>query len=181
MTAQSACTKYFLYKISPFPFALHVQMYELMNLLYACCTCTLGAERIVNTLIHTLYVYLHTARHMGFYYELAFRDLYPASPMCDCQSTRKIPTSDLTYYENFVFQCGKNDTFLSKIWLNQSTTAALGARYSVILYVLLPYVSLGDENSLTLALSHHSCHRHVVIHTYTHAHAQAYTHAHKHI
>jgi hypothetical protein len=28
-------------------------------------------------------------RHMGFYYELGFRDLYPGPPMCDCQHTTK--------------------------------------------------------------------------------------------
>ena len=30
------------------------------------------------------------SKHMGFYYELAFRDLYPPPPMCDCQHTQKV-------------------------------------------------------------------------------------------
>ncbi len=29
-------------------------------------------------------------RHMGRYYELGFRDLYPAYPECDCQHTEKV-------------------------------------------------------------------------------------------
>lgn len=48
------------------------------------------------------------SRHMGFYYELAFRDLYPGPPMCDCQHTTKRPDADGSgnYFEDFNFQCG---------------------------------------------------------------------------
>jgi hypothetical protein len=45
-------------------------------------------------------------RHMGKYYELAFRDLYPAAPECDCQHTTKIQTDADSYYEAFNFKCG---------------------------------------------------------------------------
>jgi len=53
----------------------------------------------------------NVSKHMGFYYELAFRDLYPAAPMCDCQHTTKIlpdrnGQANTDYYENFNFQCG---------------------------------------------------------------------------
>mmetsp|Transcript_17946 Transcript_17946/g.36444 ORF Transcript_17946/g.36444 Transcript_17946/m.36444 type:complete len:248 (-) Transcript_17946:27-770(-) len=43
------------------------------------------------------------AQHMGFYYELAFRDLYPAPPHSDCQSTTKFSVSDSEYDERFTF------------------------------------------------------------------------------
>jgi hypothetical protein len=45
-------------------------------------------------------------RHMGKYYELAFRDLYPGAPECDCQRTTKIQTDEDSYYEEFNFKCG---------------------------------------------------------------------------
>jgi hypothetical protein len=45
-------------------------------------------------------------KHMGNFYELAFRDLYPAPPMCDCQHTTKVLTNDEGYYEEFNFACG---------------------------------------------------------------------------
>lgn len=41
------------------------------------------------------------SRHLGHYYELAFRDLYPGSPIGDCQHTYKIANGDHTYYEAF--------------------------------------------------------------------------------
>ena len=48
-------------------------------------------------------------RHMGRYYELGFRDLYPAPPMCDCQHTEKIGIpGSRGYTENFVFECGEH-------------------------------------------------------------------------
>ena len=42
-------------------------------------------------------------RHMGFYFELAFRDLYPAPPHSDCQCTSKYAVSDAEYDEVFKF------------------------------------------------------------------------------
>jgi len=32
----------------------------------------------------------NVSKHMGHFYELAFRDLYPAPPACDCQHTYKV-------------------------------------------------------------------------------------------
>lgn len=56
----------------------------------------------------------NVSKHMGFYYELAFRDLYPAPPECDCQHTTKslaggadaFADVGTNYQENFNFQCG---------------------------------------------------------------------------
>jgi hypothetical protein len=45
------------------------------------------------------------AKHMGRYYELAFRDLYPAPPLCDCQHTEKVADTATDYSEEFDFQC----------------------------------------------------------------------------
>ena len=50
-------------------------------------------------------------RHMGKYYELAFRDLYPGPPMCDCEHTEKIFTNQSSYYEEFDFKCGHGSAF----------------------------------------------------------------------
>lgn len=44
-------------------------------------------------------------KHMGKYYELAFRDLYPGPPTCDCQHTTKVASSESDYYEEFDFTC----------------------------------------------------------------------------
>ena len=75
-------------------------------------------------------------RHMGFYYELGFRDLYPGPPLCDCQHTTKhrdpaggtVSGADGDYYENFDFQCGplpgtgtKPMPILTVIDLNRTT------------------------------------------------------------
>jgi hypothetical protein len=43
------------------------------------------------------------SRHMGQWYELAFRDLYPAPPASDCQHTTKYGVSDVEYDEDFRF------------------------------------------------------------------------------
>ena len=42
-------------------------------------------------------------RHMGHFYELAFRDLYPAPPHSDCHHTVKYLVNDYTYNEKFMF------------------------------------------------------------------------------
>ena len=42
-------------------------------------------------------------RHLGDWYELAFRDLYPAPPHSDCQHTRKYAVSETEYDELFRF------------------------------------------------------------------------------
>ena len=49
----------------------------------------------------------NVTKHMGFYYEMAFRDLYPGPPLCDCQHTTKSLNSNSTanYHEWFNFQC----------------------------------------------------------------------------
>ena len=49
----------------------------------------------------------NVTKHMGFYYEMAFRDLYPGPPLCDCQHTFKSLDSNSTanYHEWFNFQC----------------------------------------------------------------------------
>eukprot|EP00603_Paraphysomonas_imperforata_P003806 CAMPEP_0114445078 /NCGR_PEP_ID=MMETSP0103-20121206/18428_1 /TAXON_ID=37642 ORGANISM="Paraphysomonas imperforata, Strain PA2" /NCGR_SAMPLE_ID=MMETSP0103 /ASSEMBLY_ACC=CAM_ASM_000201 /LENGTH=230 /DNA_ID=CAMNT_0001616659 /DNA_START=148 /DNA_END=841 /DNA_ORIENTATION=+ len=46
-------------------------------------------------------------RHMGHYYELGFRDLYAASPHCDCMHTYKIldDEKEENYHEAFEFKC----------------------------------------------------------------------------
>ncbi|GMI05725.1 hypothetical protein TrVE_jg12869 [Triparma verrucosa] len=43
------------------------------------------------------------SNHMGNYYELAFRDLYPAPPHSDCQHTSKFIVDDYEYDESFRF------------------------------------------------------------------------------
>lgn len=49
-------------------------------------------------------------KHMGHFYELAFRDLYPAPPLSDCQHTNKTLDSYLNgsvvYHEDFVLDVG---------------------------------------------------------------------------
>ena len=44
------------------------------------------------------------SKHMGFYYELGFRDLYPGAPECDCQHTTKSLDQGENYHEEFDFQ-----------------------------------------------------------------------------
>lgn len=41
------------------------------------------------------------SRHMGHFYELAFRDLYVKAPYCDCQHTYKVPDTEHSYHEDF--------------------------------------------------------------------------------
>lgn len=41
------------------------------------------------------------SKHMGHYYEVAFRDLYLPAPYCDCQHTYKIADTEDSYYEDF--------------------------------------------------------------------------------
>jgi hypothetical protein len=76
-------------------------------------------------------------KHMGFYYEMAFRDLYPGPPMCDCQHTTKSINLDSSanYHEWFNFQCGPSPgskqahpmIVQNLITLNSSTSSGSGA------------------------------------------------------
>ena len=43
------------------------------------------------------------SNHMGHYYELAFRDLYPAPPNSDCHHTKKFQVDKEVYDETFSF------------------------------------------------------------------------------
>ena len=65
-------------------------------------------------------------RHMGKFYELAFRDLYPAAPECDCQHTNKVQTDATSYYEQFDFKCGAKGVYtpcLNTIVMNSTGLA----------------------------------------------------------
>ena len=64
-----------------------------------------------------------SSKHMGFYYELAFRDLYPSPPMCDCQATTKVPNNGTsTYHEDFTFQCG---SVKKNKWMHMNTDISM--------------------------------------------------------
>lgn len=60
---------------------------------------------------------------MGLWFELAYRDLYPAPPLCDCHHTYKVPGVPeppyADYHEQFVFNCGGLD-FITRIDMNQT-------------------------------------------------------------
>jgi hypothetical protein len=73
----------------------------------------------------------NVSKHMGFYYELGFRDLYPGPPLCDCQHTTKVLDEGVNYHEQFNFQCfrpGGGDhsaSITNLITLNASTAPRL--------------------------------------------------------
>jgi hypothetical protein len=46
-------------------------------------------------------------KHNGTWFEVAFRDLYPWGPLCDCQQSIKYVAPDHSYIDDyFVFTCG---------------------------------------------------------------------------
>ena len=64
-------------------------------------------------------------KHMGRYYELAFRDLYPAPPLCDCQHTEKRASTLTDYTEEFDCQCGPGDKAMISNLLTLNATSAV--------------------------------------------------------
>jgi hypothetical protein len=81
------------------------------------------------------------SKHMGFFYELAFRDLYPASPECDCQhTTKKLPEGGTNYEEQFNFQCGpspeKQMPIENIITMNHTAGAATAVYNQTIVHTM---------------------------------------------
>eukprot|EP01062_Namystynia_karyoxenos_P006188 TRINITY_DN12162_c0_g1_i1.p1 TRINITY_DN12162_c0_g1~~TRINITY_DN12162_c0_g1_i1.p1 ORF type:complete len:550 (+),score=168.37 TRINITY_DN12162_c0_g1_i1:96-1652(+) len=57
-------------------------------------------------------------RHMGHYYEVAFRDLYLGYPTCDCQHSYKVADGAGSYHEDFEQKCKGLGRMASVLALN---------------------------------------------------------------
>lgn len=64
-------------------------------------------------------------RHLGHYYELAFRDLYLPSPTCDCQHTYKIADEGGSYHEDFEQECKMLGRMASVLAMNATESTSI--------------------------------------------------------
>jgi len=65
------------------------------------------------------------SRHLGHYYEVAFRDLYLPSPICDCQHTYKVADEGGSYHEDFEQYCVGLGRMASVINMNATESSSI--------------------------------------------------------